>query len=96
MIDIDLPDRDCSCFGFMNLTLPPLLSSLIQPPILQARGSFTVFLVLLHCWIGPLETVAQNPPVFDRGPKALGEVLVFSGTGWYLSLIHISEPTRPY
>ena len=39
--------------------------------------------MLLHCWIGPLETVAQNPPVFDRGPKALGEVLVFSGTGWY-------------
>jgi len=67
----------------MNLTLPPLLSSLIQAPVLQARRSFTVFLVLLHCWIGPLETVAQNPPVFDRGPKALGEVLVFSGTGWY-------------
>ena len=46
----------------MNLMLPPLLSSLIQPPILQARRSFTVFLVLLHGWIGPLETVAQNPP----------------------------------
>ena len=83
MIDIDLPDRDCSCFGFMNLTLPPLLSSLIQPRNLQACRSFTVFLVLLHGWIGPLETVAQNPPVFDRGPKALGEVLIFSGTGWY-------------
>ena len=64
----------------MNLTLPPLLSSLIQPRNLQACRSFSLFLVLLHGWIGPLETVAQNPPVFDRGPKALGEVLVFSGT----------------
>lgn len=26
---------------------------------------------------------AQKPKTFDRGPKNLGSVLVFSGTGWY-------------
>ena len=67
----------------MNLTLSPLFLSLVRTRNLQASRGFTVFLVLFYFCIRPLNSVAQNQPVFDRGPKALGEVLVFSGTGWY-------------
>ena len=35
------------------------------------------------CLLLGLTGQAQEGPVFDRGPKALGDVLVFSGTGWY-------------
>ena len=39
-------------------------------------------------WIGKLET--------DLGKEEFGEVTQNLGVGTYLSLIHISEPTRPY
>ena len=34
--------------------------------------------------------------IFDDGPAPSGTTLVVGGDGRYLSLIHISEPTRPY
>ena len=37
----------------------------------------------------------EHPPVYTKGRRtALGDLPM--GEEWYLSLIHISEPTRPY
>jgi len=54
-------------------------------PTHPIKSGFLLLTVLLFCTslAFALEKVPVKPTTPDRGPKQLGTVLVFSGTGWY-------------
>lgn len=47
------------------------------------KASVVLTAILLSLTISHQSVAADSKPKFDRSPKNLGKVLVFSGTGWY-------------